>query len=200
MRPYYEAGGIAIYHGDCREVGAWTEADVLLTDPPYGMTYQSGWRDESNVANDGTTGVRDAALAAWTPPCWEGPGRPALVFGRWSVQRPAGTRFRLIWDKGDWPGMGNLSMPWGPSTEEVYVIGGGWGALRSPLLKRRGQILRDPKRPTGEASEHPTQKPVGLIEMLLAACPPGTIADPFMGSGTTLVAAAGVGRKAIGRG
>ena len=37
MRPYYEHGGITIYHGDCREVLPDVRADLLLTDPPYGI-------------------------------------------------------------------------------------------------------------------------------------------------------------------
>lgn len=106
--------------------------------------------------------------------------------------RPAGTKFVLIWDKGDWPGMGDLSMPWGPSTEEIYVLGRGF------VGKRSGQILHDPKRP-GPNAKHPTEKPVGLMERLVKSCPTEwSISDPFMGSGTTLVAARNMGRTAVG--
>lgn len=185
MKPYYERGGVTIYHGDCREIlGDWCGASVAVTDPPYGMAYQSGWRAESRVANDDTTEVRDAFLSWWAE-------RPALVFGRWSVARPVNTRMVLIWDKGDWPGMGDLALPWGPSTEEIYVLGAGF------VGKRGGQILRDAHRPTVNAL-HPTEKPVGLMAQLINACPPGVILDPFAGSGSTLVAARDCGRGAIG--
>lgn len=185
MRPYYDDAGIAIYHGDCREILPHIQADVLVTDPPYGMAYQSGWKESSKIANDDSTEHRDWVLDHWGT-------RPAFVFGRWSVPRPAGARERLIWDKGDWPGMGDLSLPWGPSTEDVYVLGEGF------VGKRRGQILRDPKRPSGDRALHPNEKPIGLMEMLIGACPPGVIVDPFCGSGSTLVAAKNLGRRAIG--
>ena len=181
---YYDADGITIYHGDCREILPHIAGDVLVTDPPYGMAYQSGWKDSSRVANDESPIARDGALDLWG-------GRPALVFGRWSVVRPQSTRELLIWDKGDWPGMGDLALPWGPSTEEIYVLGDGF------VGKRKGQILRDPKRPKA-SGHHPTEKPIGLMETLVRACPPGVIVDPFMGSGTTLVAAKNLGRNAIG--
>jgi len=183
MSLYYSHSGIEIYLGNCIEIIDSIKADVMITDPPYGMAYRSGWSGAS-VANDGDTSVRDLVLSSWKP-------RPAVVFGRWSVARPEGVRFLLIWDKGDWPGMGDLGLPWGPSTEEIYIIGYGFSGPRS------GQILRDPRRPSGR-SMHPTEKPIGLMESIIDKCPTGTIVDPFMGSGSTLVAAKNLGRKAIG--
>lgn len=182
MKPYYDHGGVTIYHGDCREILPHVSADVLVTDPPYGMNYESGWSGAS-IANDNSTEARDAVLSLWG-------GRPAIVFGRWSVEKPAETRQLLIWDKGDWPGMGDLSLPWGPSTEEIYVLGEGFHGRRS------GQIIRDPHRPSGLG--HPNEKPVGLMEKLVSKCPAGTVLDPFMGSGKTLLAAKNLGRRAIG--
>lgn len=183
MKPYYESGGITIYHGDCREIDAWRSADVLVSDPPFGMDYRSGWSGRT-VANDGDVGVRDAALALWG-------AKPALVFGRWSEPRPEGTRTVLTWDKGDWPGMGDLELPWGPSTEEIYVLGRGFSG------KRGGSIVRSP-RIGGSVSSHPTEKPVELLEQLIGKCPDGLVADPFCGAGATLLAARNLGRRAIG--
>lgn len=105
MKPYFDDGQVAIYHGDCRDVLPLISADVMVSDPPYGMGYQSGWKESSRIANDNSTECRDRALDIWA-------GRPALVFGRWSVSRPANVRELLIWDKGDWPGMGDLSLPY----------------------------------------------------------------------------------------
>jgi DNA modification methylase len=185
VKPYFTDGTVTIYHGDCREILPTLEFDCVLSDPPYGMSYQSGWKESSRIANDNNTECRDYVVSNLN-------GRPALLFGRWSVPRPTGTRELLIWDKGDWPGMGDLSLPWGPSTEEIYVLGCGF------VGKRSGQILRDPKRPSGPNALHPNEKPIGLMEMLVRSCPPGVIVDPFMGSGSTLVAARNLGRRAIG--
>ena len=119
-------------------------------------------------------------------------GKPALVFGRWSEPRPAAVRARLIWDKGEWPEMGDLKFPWGPSDEEVYVLGDGWQG------KREGAVVRANRLGGSASADHPTPKPIALMERLIAKCPPGIIADPFAGSGSTLVAARNLGRKAIG--
>ena len=97
----------------------------------------------------------------------------------------------MIWDKGEWPGMGDLSLPWGRSDEEVYVIGRGWSGTRS------GTILRCHRR-HGASLVHPSEKPRELLELLIAKCPRGVVVDPFMGSGTTLLAARECHRRAIG--
>jgi site-specific DNA-methyltransferase (adenine-specific) len=183
MNPYYDRDGITIYHGDCREILPHVKADVVVTDPPFGMAYCSGWQ-ERPIANDHDTSARDAFLAAWSP-------RPAVVFGRWDCPRPENVRARLIWDKGEWPGMGDLKFPWGPSDEEAYVIGDGFSG------RRMGTVLRVRRLP-GAALIHPNEKPPELLQIILQRCPPGLILDPFMGSGTTLVAAKLEGRKAIG--
>jgi site-specific DNA-methyltransferase (adenine-specific) len=194
---YYEDDFVKLYHGDClTEHREWLEADVLVTDPPYGMAYTGfgGRKGEPrratgplSVAGDGSIEVRDAALDAW------GEG-PAIVFGKWTVDRPANVKMRLIWDKTPCGFMGDLSMPWGGADEEVYILGSGF------IGKRQANILRYPTLMSGDKNrpDHPTPKPLGLMEHLIERCPSGVIADPFSGSGSTLVAAKAVGRKAIG--
>ena len=187
-KPYYQDDHVTLYHGDCLELAdLWTCADVLVSDPPYGMAYESGWvKGRSTTINgDQSTAIRDKALKAW------GDG-PALVFGTWRQERPKGLRHLLIWDKGDDPGTGDLKMPWGNSHEEVYVLGRGFIGRRGPA------VIRCQKPPVNNRDAHPTPKPVALMESLLVKCPPGIIADPFAGSGSTLVAAKALGRKAIG--
>lgn len=192
--PYYQDDHVTLYHGDCRDMDEWLAAAVLVTDPPYGVAYESNRNaDKRNqkkgrpIAGDGSPDLRDWAVAQWGD-------RPALVFGRWDVPRPAGTHTRLIWDKGNEPSMGDLSIPWGRSEEEIYVIGRGWTGRRTT------NVIRVPKQSSQDRArpDHPTPKPVGLMELLIARCPPGLIADPFAGSGSTLVAAKLQGRRAVG--
>jgi site-specific DNA-methyltransferase (adenine-specific) len=84
--------------------------------------------------------------------------------------------------------MGDLSLPWFPCTEEIYVLGGGW------VGSRTSSVLRH----VGRNQHHPTEKPVRLLNDLLAKCPPGFVADPFAGSGGTLIAARNGGRGSVG--
>lgn len=198
MSLYYQDDYVTLYHGDClKDHREWLGADVLVTDPPYGMAYAGfgGRKGEPrrstgplSVAGDGDTKVRDAALEAWGV-------RPALAFGKWTVERPPATRQILIWDKSDnGPGMGAIDLPWGPSFEEVYVMGKGFSG------KREGSVYRVKPYTSGDADrpDHPTPKPPGLMELLIQKCPSGVIADPFAGSGATLIAAKNLRRKVIG--
>lgn len=199
MRPYYEADDVTLYHGSAvalsyDEIPPWLDADVLLTDPPYGIAYRSNSPRVSlprSIAGDDNTDVRDDALAMWT----DRPGnRPALVFGTWRRPRPVGTHTRLIWDTGGALGMGDLSVPWKPSDQEVYVIGKGFSG------RRTNNVLSFPpvQSMAKNGRLHPHEKPIPLLRELIRKCPPGVIADPFAGSGSTLVAARLEGRRAIG--
>ena len=194
MSIYYQDDQVTLYHGDCLTIDAWLEADVLVTDPPYGMTLRSGRSGHFGdlaIAGDETLDVRDAMLERWG-------ARPALVFGRWSEPRPAGTRMLLTWEKGEHVGMGDLSLPWKPNTEEIYVLGTGFAGKRTGSVIKSLAIAGTVGRGANGTRHHPTEKPVPLMETLIAKCPPGVIADPSAGSGPTLVAAKRLGRKAIG--
>ena len=197
MSIYYQDDYVTLYHGSCvTEHLEWLAADTLVTDPPYGMAYtgfggRNYWDDASKheaIAGDDDTAARDAALELWGD-------KPALVFGTWRVQRPVATRQLIIWHKHPGPpGMGALDLPWGPSHEEVYVMGTGFKG------KRESSVITMPSYNSQASSRpnHPTPKPLGLMERLIRKCPDGVIADPFAGSGSTLLAAKNFKRKAIG--
>jgi DNA modification methylase len=183
-----------LYLGDCREIlPSLSGIAAVLTDPPYGMSYESGhatdklWKAGRKIANDNDCSVRDEALALIDA--------PAIVFGTHKVTPPPNTRQILIWDQGPALGMGALDLPWKPSHCELYVIGKGfvggrnWGSV----------IYHHPTQATAKNGRlHPNEKPVGLLERLLRWMPAGLVCDPFMGSGSTGEAALKAGRPFIG--
>jgi DNA modification methylase len=195
MTPYYSDDLVTLYHADCLTIGEWLAADVLVTDPPYGIAWREGGLHSQrstrstavqSIEGDESTQVRDIALTLWGD-------RPSIVFGSWRKPRPADVTHRLIWHKlGRSPGVAPAA--WFPNEEEIYLSGGGWQGRPTPTVITTTEARHMEPAKVG----HPTPKPVGLMETLIAKAPPGTIADPFAGSGSTLVAAKNLGRKAIG--
>jgi site-specific DNA-methyltransferase (adenine-specific) len=197
--PYYQDDHVTIYHGDCREVTEWLSADVLVTDPPYGIgwnqaSYLTVGRSEGTrtkqhdgIANDEDTSARDEALAMWAP-------RPALVFGACETPTPKGTRRTLVFHKPADSGLFG-SIIWRKDWEPIYMVGK-WPtspATESSVIRTRYGSHREYAQ-----GVHPHAKPDDVLKRLIAKCPPGVVADPFMGSGSTLRAAKDLGRKAIG--
>lgn len=189
--PFYTDELVQLWHGDYRDHLAWLEANVLFTDPPYGIAYKSGSRRDTlaaSIAGDLDTSERDDALELWGD-------RPALVFGTWRAPRPPGTHTRLIWDTKGALGMGDLSVPWKPSDQEIYVLGHGFKGRRSSNV-----IVCPPVQSMSRnGRQHPHEKPVALLaaDDLMGKCPPGVLADPFAGSGSLGVAAKMMGRRAV---
>ena len=201
MEPYYADDLVTLFLGNCREITEWLDADVLATDPPYGIGWGRGKRaathnpaGHSGIAGDKDTAVRDAALSAW------GDARPALVFGSLRAPYPAGWKRMLVFRK---PmvggGLYGNRMPWLTNWEPVFAFGS-W----PDQVPRLDSVICTAERSVSGYSgyatryQHPHAKPVDVMETLISACPPGTIADPFAGSGSTLVAARNLGRSAIG--
>lgn len=198
MSLYYEDDHVRLFHGKCEELASqWTSADVLVSDVPYGINYNSGARRDSlpkSIAGDKDTAARDFAISAFRSSHPLQDEAPALIFGTWRVERPSGTRQVLIWDTKGALGMGDLSIPWKPAHQEIYVLGKGFSGRRSNDV-----LSFAPVQSTNRGGrEHPHQKPTALMTELIMKCPDGVVADPFSGSGSTLVAAKALGRKAIG--
>lgn len=196
--PYYADDRVTLYHGDCREVTEWLEADVLVTDPPYGISWSThgGGRDLRNwavrqpkagIVGDDDTAARDDVLDMW------GTERPAVVFGSPKVAPPTATIQVLVWRKPLDAGVIGARFVWRRDWEAVYLLGK-WPRVsptRSSVIESQGGLER-------YRNGHPHAKPVDLMEHLISHCPPGVVADPFAGSGSTLVAAKRQGRTAIG--
>ena len=190
--PYYQDDAVTIYHGDCREILPHLEpVDLVLTDPPYGISYKGCPASKSKglgVIHEGIIGDEElmdlrfilnidcdvVSFGANNYP-EQLPHR-----GRWicwdkrvdeNADRMLGSPFELAWRNID-HGFDTM----------IRIMHGG-------VVNADGHGKR----------HHPTQKPVKLMSRLLALYPNAhTILDPFMGSGTTLRAAKDLGRKAIG--
>lgn len=195
--PYYSDEFVTLYHGDCREVTAWLEADVLVTDPPYGIAWSKhgGGRDRSRalpheakrgILSDGDTAARDDALLAWGD-------KPAVVFGSPLITPPPRTIQVLVWRKPVDAGVIGARFVWRRDWEAIYLLGN-WPRVnpnRSSVIESKGGVER-------YRTEHPHTKPTALMEHLIMETPLGVIADPFAGSGATLLAAKLLGRSAVG--
>lgn len=193
--PYYSDDLVTLYHGDCREVAEWLDADVLVTDPPYGTQFsvenpKGGYGRRQNaglgpegfvIANDGTTETRDQMLRMWQA------RGPALVFGSPRLPEPPGEWVdRLVWDKKR-PGMNGG--PWRYRHESIYVSAG---------FVRKSNDSVSILTAWPDQTDHIHAKPIGLMSRLIDCAPPGVITDPFSGSGSTLVAASMLGRRCVG--
>lgn len=197
-------GAATLVLGDWRDAtDLMADADAAVCDPPYGIRHASrptfaivGKKDVKGraswagvqIANDGDTSVRDEFVA------WLG-DRPGAFCGTWKAAPPPGARAAIVWDKGAAHGMGDLSLPWKPSWELVFVTGQGWAGLRGE------GVLRGPTVVTWESRGrlHPHEKPVWLLRHFIDRLPDArVIADPFMGSAPCAVAALEAGREYIG--
>lgn len=209
MDPYYTDGMITLYHDDALTMTGWPWAQcaVLVTDPPYGNGWRQGAARDSvarrrgrpsarngyaGIAGNTDTDTRDTALALWG-------NRPAVVFGDLLLPAPSGARQALVYVKAVDAGTKGTHANFRRDVEAVYLVGP-WPAG----MNGDSSILRSGARNVGNPSglaaryKHPHAKPVDVMVDLISRCPPGTIADPFAGSGSTLIAARMDGRKAVG--
>ena len=195
MKPYFEDESVVLYHGDCREVTEWLAADALVTDPPYGIGWKRGAKESRGdkghpgIQGDGDTSTRDAALELWGD-------RPGMVFGSFYAPAPPRVHQWLVFRKAPDSGVVGSTTGFRRDLEPVFLTGpwprrpAQWSSLIGSNAMGGGYLAT--------RYGHPHAKPVDVMETLIAACPPGTIADPFAGSGSTLVAARNLSRRAIG--
>ena len=170
--------------GDAREF--CTAADCVVTDPPYGMAFRSNYRKSRHPKIDGDEGE---TLLLWS--CEIPVKHSKYVWCRWdnlaSVPRPTST---VTWVKNNWS-MGDLKHEHARQTEVCLFYPG-----------------EEHKWPTGRPSDvihgkrtgnelHPSQKPLEVIAEIVQWTK-GMIADPFLGSGTTLIAAEQLNRVCHG--
>jgi site-specific DNA-methyltransferase (adenine-specific) len=209
VKKYFQNEWVTLYHGDCLEVLPRLPASSIgcvITDPPYGVNYESTWRKESFgvIAGDKSQDVAVLALRE----CQRVLQNKAHVytFGQYDLTGLNYTApVELIWDKGT-QSVGNLNCPWGPAHEYIQFrvfnnskqnIANGEGNLTAKM--RKGSVLHVPAIRGGSATRHPTEKPVQLLRELIESSSRfgDTILDFFGGVGSTAVAAMLEGRKCI---
>lgn len=207
VTPYYKNQWCAVIKGDCREIlpAMPDEFGLLVTDPPYGVNFQSNMRQDSwgeIVGDDGKLDVNECLSLAISKLM---AFRHLYVFGPCETDKlKVGTPAKLIWDKCVMT-PGNLNIPWGSQHEEIIFAvkvesekhkDRGFGNLSARL--RRGSVIRCQRTMT--ANHHPTEKPVELLRQLIESSSVmyESVLDPFCGSGSTLVAAQIESRYAVG--
>ena len=205
MKPYFQDDAVTIYHGDCREIlPSLTKVDLVLTDPPYGINYSTGYRLgvyrpstritadllESPILNDVAAMVDKILNDVAAIYIFAAPERLdviiPLIKAHWDCSG------LLVWDKGNCAA-GDLDTTWGQQWEAIIYARKG-----KPTIQPRDRDVLRFNRMNGCDYVHPTQKPVELFSYIINHHKNGLILDPFMGSGTTLRAAKNLGRKAIG--
>lgn len=193
--PFYDRDGITIFNCDCRQVLPFLgRFDLLLTDPPYGIL---------NLENGETLAVRKSPRANGSGKLknrlintadfsWDSYAPTVGVLetmcdtssvniiwgGNYFTLPPC--RGVLCWDKCQpWPNFSQIELAW-------------------TNIERPAAIFRHDKSDI-DGKKHPTQKPLALMKWCIGFAPDAkTILDPFMGSGTTLVAAKQLGLRAVG--
>jgi DNA modification methylase len=183
------AEGVTLYLGNCREIAPSLSFDAVVSDPPYGINYQrgAGGNGKHSKRNDAPI-IGD--VQPFDPSQWM--DRPCILWGanHYASRLPHGRW--LAWNK-----LGPLE-PWDDFCDVEFAWQNVRAADRIFSLMWKG-IVQGEKVSGGERW-HPTQKPIALMAWCIDHLPAGcrTILDPFMGSGTTGVAAVKLGRKFIG--
>jgi len=189
MKPYYEHAGITIFHGRCEDIlPGLPPVDLVLTDPPYGIGEAAG----KNKSRGKLAVSKDYGDEAWdnAPPdaalidLARSKGRYQIIFGGNYFHLPPSPCW-LVWDKVNGEtDFADCELAWTNLPKAVRMMSWQWhGMLRQ----------------NNEPRFHPTQKPLGVMAWAISQAPEcASLGDPFMGSGTSLVAAKNRGMTAWG--
>ena len=180
-------GNATLYLGDCRDIlPTLPKVDLVLTDPPYGIG-----RDGQIKTTGGNGGRKAYDFLGWDgerpePYIFNMMLEKSCVHIIWGGNYfadllPPSMRW-LVWDKGQRINQSDGELAWTSMQQALRIC-----------TMNRVELMTD-------GAEHPTQKPVRLIEWCINLAPKNTstVADPFMGSGTTGVACANMGKTFYG--
>ena len=205
-------GDATLYLGDCDEVLPMTRGDnidAICTDPPYGQAYKvntfyaGGTRDSAVVQRNGKTlKVRPKVYepivgddAPFDPQRWAGWAPEVIIWGahKFADKLPAGGSW-LIWDKvptGKVRDQGDGEAAWINREQPLRIHRLLWDGLCVGAGSRHEVTA-------GQQRLHPAQKPVALMRWCLGFIKGATVLDPYMGSGSTGVAALQLGKRFVG--
>lgn len=185
-KPYYQDDWVTLYQGDCRDIVPYLEpVDLVLTDPPYGIQAAS---------SNQTLSLRHLAQKEWDNTIFEQSfidsltKQPLIMFGGNYYSMPPSSCW-LVWYKQQIEPWADCELAWTNLPGAVRCFVYHWHLLSHSKTQQR---------------EHPTQKPLAVMEWCIRQAESKlkktvyTVLDPFAGSGTTLVAAKNMGKKAIG--
>jgi DNA modification methylase len=183
------AEGVTLYLGDCREIlPTLGKVDAVVTDPPYGI----GESSRKVASRKNAAEVKDYGAFEWDkspPPAWliqmlQDISQWQIIFGGNFFSLPPSSCW-LVWDKKNSGDFADCELAWTNLPKAVRRIEWLWNGMI-----RKGSDVR----------EHPTQKPLGVMAWALDQLPADVklVCDPFMGSGTTGVAAIQKGVQFIG--
>lgn len=202
----YKDKDVLLFNGDCLEVmdkmiEKGMKVGCVITDPPYGMDFKSNFRKEKydKIKNDSNLEWLQEFVNSSYELMQENTHLYCFcsfhnvdIFKQ-ALEKKFKIKNILIWEKNN-TSMGDLKGDYAPKYEMIIYCHKG----RRTLNGRRDCNILKYKR-TGNKN-HPTEKPVDLIEFLVGKSTQGedVIFDPFMGSGTTGIACKNLGRKFIG--
>jgi hypothetical protein len=183
LTPYYDHGGIVIYHGDCRDIlpDVWFGVDTLLTDPPYGID-KADW-DSSFPHWLWSVVPPFISAAGIMPGVWNLPMMP-MAFG--------GLRYKWTLCAHLVNGMTRGAVGFGNWIPCVLYAAEHRSLHAKDSDVRRFTVGGEPK------PDHPSPKPLDPVKWFLSRLGGRCVLDPFLGSGTTLLAAKEAGVAAIG--
>jgi DNA modification methylase len=194
VKPYYQHGGITIYHADCRELLPRLTGDLLCTDPPYGIDETRASRNANRCKLAKKIDYSSFNFDDSTPPSeWlfllmREITQYQIIFGGNFFPLPPANCW-LVWDKetGD-NNFADCELAWTNFPIPIKRLKWRWAGMLQEDMERK------------ERRVYPTQKPLAVMKWALTLAPEEckTVLDPFMGSGSTLLAAKALGMEATG--
>lgn len=190
---FYQKDNITIYKGDCKEVLNDLQFDVIVSDPPYGISHPTNYhsRGRGKLAKCSDYAPVAGDNQPFDPTFLLNTKKPLCLFGaNYFADKLPNSSGWLVWDKQRPKGLDQSSceLAWTNFVKGVRIFHHLWNGMLRASERGKGMLV------------HPTQKPIALMEWILNLkwTPKGTILDPYAGGGSTLIAAKKLGRPAIG--